>query len=220
MKRFALVGSVLVIAIAALIMLVMGTQSDSRAKSSDSGTDHRTQTSSPASKQDPEPTGETRTRPELPASSSHTEQVEPGKSPYREFVRDDGTLVRDHRAGNQEPNVSAPRIEPPQVPRKAKPEAIIAVRNAMRPIVHKCAEQLDANGFGEHPRLNGTITISIVSGKLSVDRAVIQVADVAPGDADVMVNCVTEPMEQLSLAIQGHDDLVRHDLHMPFRLGR
>jgi hypothetical protein len=215
MKRWTLIGIAVVIA-GAVIALILSLRSDSRA-----GTSAAADTPDPtAVEPDLEIGSGSGARPSLPASPSTTEQSDRDGQPFREYVRSDGTVVRDHRESGMADPDFVPMVHKPTGPRKLRPEVLLAVRDAMRPIVHKCAEKLDAEGLGEKPRLQGQITISVMEGHISVDRAALNVADVAETDAEAFMNCVREPTQQLVLPAPGHEDVSEYMISLPFRLRR
>jgi hypothetical protein len=213
MTRWTLIGIAAVIA-GAVIALILALRTDPRAGiTADPDTPEPT-----AVEPDLDISSGPGVRPSLPAVA--TEQSNRAGQLYREYVRSDGTVVRDHReSGVSDPDF-VPMVHKPTGPRKLRPEVLIAMRNAMRPIVHKCAERLGDDGLGEKPRLHGQITISIMEGHISVDRAALNVADVAEADAEALMNCVREPMQQLVLPAQGHEDVSDYMISLPFRLRR
>lgn len=159
------------------------------------------------------------TRPALPSDDKPAAESDSPEYPYREYVRDDGTLVRDHRTGIKAPDFTPQTLRAPGV-RKVPPEVIVAVRNAMRPIVRKCADNLNTQEFGEQPRLQSQVTISIFEGRLSIDDVFLYVADVADSDVDMITTCIKTPMEQLLLPAAGQEELSEYVLTLPFRLRR
>jgi hypothetical protein len=215
MKQWILVA-IAVVTAGALVALIFFLRSDSSAGASAAGDTPAATAVEP----DLETGSGARSRPSLPESGDTVEQSDRADRPYREYVRSDGMVVRDHRAsGTADPDF-VPQVQKPVGARKLKPEVIIAVRNAMRPIVHKCAEKLGSEGLGDKPRLHGQITISILEGQISIDGAALNVADVAEADAQALMDCVRDPMQQLMLSAAGHDDVTEYMISLPFRLRR
>jgi hypothetical protein len=214
MKPWTLIGIAAVI-VGAIIALILLLRSDSRAGiSADPPTPDST-----AVEPDLEGRSGPGARPSLAAPVVATETEREGQS-YREFVRSDGIVVRDHReSGVADPDF-VPMVHKPTGPRKLRPEVLIGVRNAMRPIVRKCSERLDTGVLGEKPRLHGQITLSIMEGQVTVDRAALNVADVAEADAEALMDCVREPTRQLVIPAPGHEDVSEYMISLPFRLRR
>jgi hypothetical protein len=215
MKRWTLIGIAVVVAGAAIALILL-LRADSRA-----GTAADPDTPSPTVVEQELDIGSgIGARPSLGTPEGTTEQFTGDGQPYREYVRSDGTVVRNHRASGVVDPDFVPMLPKPTGARTLRPEVLIAVRDAMRPIVHKCAEKLDADGFGEKPRMHGQITISIMEGHISVDRAALNVIDVAETDAEALMNCVRDPLQQLVLPAQGHEDVSEYMISLPFRLRR
>jgi hypothetical protein len=165
-------------------------------------------------------------RPQLPATAPAGElpaildlDTDAGARGPRVYAREDGVLVRDHRA-------RATMMTPTELMRpktgtaKVDSSVIIAVRNAMRPIVHRCAEAIPAASMGEDPRLQGEVMISIAEGNLSVDDAATKLVDVDESAAAPMRDCVVQGVKAIHLATPGTGAVTRTILTLPFRLRR
>lgn len=168
-------------------------------------------------------------RPQLPATEPRAAGELPsildvdsdaGATGPRVYAREDGVLVRDHRARATMMDTS--ELVRPKPPGTAKVEsaAIIAVRNAMRPIVTRCAEAIPADSLGGNPRLQGEVMISIAEGKLSVDDAVAKVVEVEESAAAPMRDCVVQGVRAIQLATPDAANVTRTILTLPFRLRR
>lgn len=217
MKRVAFIGLALLL-VGAIIVLTRAMLSDSQpAISSPPRSDDPTSLRD-SSEEDNSATPPV--RPTLPRRDGDALPSDSSEAAYREYVRADGTLVRDHRAGDREPSDFAPSPVRPPGAQSVEPEAILSVRNAMRPIVHKCAEELNPEQLGPKPRLQGRVTISILDGNLSVDSADIQVRDVPEEDVDAVVDCIKHPLEQQLLPAKGHREVSEYVITLPFRLRR
>lgn len=135
----------------------------------------------------------------------------------RVYVRDDGSLVRDHRANAPAPGLRG-TVPRPGIEAKVAPTAILAVRNAMRPIVHQCSESLSRSGLGANPRIQSQVVISIQNGQLVVDEAIVEAGDVSATDAAGVRECVESQVEAMTLPADGHEDVSRYTLRLPYRL--
>jgi hypothetical protein len=162
-------------------------------------------------------TAEARAAGELP--SILDVDTDAGAKGPRVYVREDGVLVRDHRARATMMS-SSELVRPKTAPAKMEPTTIIAVRNAMRPIVFRCAEAIPAASMGEDPRLQGEVMVSIAEGNLRVDDAVMKLADVEESAAAPMRDCVVQGVRDIHLATPEAADVTRTTLTLPFRLRR
>lgn len=167
-----------------------------------------------------------RPRPQLPGTTAEASgelpsildgDTDAGAKGPRVYVREDGVLIRDHRARStmmSTNELTRPKTEPVKV----EPTTIIAVRNAMRPIVFRCAEAIPAESMGQDPRLQGEVMVSIAAGKLSVDDTVVKIVDVDEGAVARMRDCVVQGVRDIHLATPEAADLTRTTLTLPFRL--
>jgi hypothetical protein len=175
-------------------------------------------------------------RPELPlpglGSADHsapegTAQMAPGNAARddgapaagpRVYVRDDGALVRDHRTRDAPPMMSGTVRRPQRDVVKVEPTTVVAVRNAMRPIVYRCSAETPETSLGAEPRLQGRVVISITDGSLGVDDVVITAVDVQEPAASQLRECVSQDLKLVTLGIPGAADVTGHALTLPFRL--
>ena len=166
-----------------------------------------------------------RPRPQLPAAAEGElpsildVDIDAGVKGPRVYVREDGVLVRDHRTRATMMSTNE-LVRPKTGPVKMEPTTIIAVRNAMRPIVFRCAEAIPAASMGEDPRLQGEVMVSIAEGNLRVDDAVMKLADVEESAAAPMRDCVVQGVRAIHLAAPEAADVTRTTLTLPFRLRR
>lgn len=168
-----------------------------------------------------------RPRPQLPATAQAggalpsilDVDTDAGAKGPRVYVREDGVLIRDHRA-RASMMTSSELVRPKTAPVKMEPTTIVAVRNAMRPIVFRCAEAIPAASMGADPRLQGEVMVSIAEGNLSVDDAVVKIVDVDEGAAAPMRDCVVQGVRDIHLATPEAAAVTRTTLTLPFRLRR
>jgi hypothetical protein len=187
-------------------------------------TDPETQADDPATgARDPSQ----RPRPQLPGTAEVAGElpsildvdIDAGARGPRVYVREDGVLIRDHRARATMMS-STELVRPKTGTAKMEPTTIVAVRNAMRPIVFRCAEAIPAASMGEDPRLQGEVMVSIAEGNLRVDDAVMKLADVEESAAAPMRDCVVQGVRDIHLAAPEAADVTRTILTLPFRLRR
>ena len=137
----------------------------------------------------------------------------------RSYVRADGVLVRDYR---KDPDRAAPSgpLRRPGVIGKVAPSTIVAVRNAVRPVVLTCLADADDRTFAAEPRLQLEVVVTISGGWLTAEEVNVQLADVGEPTASAMSTCVSDGVAALTLDAQGHDDITAYPLTLPFRLRR
>jgi hypothetical protein len=160
---------------------------------------------------DPQAAGQT-----APGSAARDDGGAPAAP--RVYVRDDGVLVRDHRTRDAPPMMSGPITRPRHGVVKVEPTTVIAVRNAMRPIVYRCSGETPETSLAAEPRIQGEVVITIAKGSLSVDDATIRVADVQEPAASRLRECVLPDVKRITLAIPDAADVAGHTLTLPFRL--
>lgn len=136
----------------------------------------------------------------------------------RVYVRDDGVMVRDHRTRAAPPMMSGTVTRPQRTITKVAPTTVVAVRNAMRPIVYGCLSDTPAHSLGADPRLQGVVVISIAASKLTIDDVTVQTRDVEDPGANQLQECVVQRMKPVTLAIPGSEDVKSHTVTLPFRL--
>jgi hypothetical protein len=136
----------------------------------------------------------------------------------RVYVRDDGVLVRDHRRRPGPPMASGPVSRPQRTVVKVAPTTVIAVRQAMRPIVYGCSAETPAGSMGAEPRVQGVVVISIAASKLTIDDIEVSTRDLEEPAASQLRDCVTQGVKPLTLTIPDSTDVTGHTLTMPFRL--
>jgi hypothetical protein len=163
--------------------------------------------------------GQTATaRPTLPASAADTEPAAARPAP-RVYVRDDGVMVRDHRTRDAPPMMSSTAIRPRRTVTKIAPSTVLAVRNAMRPIVHECWGETPTSTNAD-PRLQSQVVISISDTHLTIDDVRASTRDLDEPAATALRACVVQRIKPFTLVIPGGSDVVGHTLTLPFRLRR
>lgn len=154
-------------------------------------------------------------RPDAPAVAAHSDAGQGA----RVFVRDDGALVREHRQNAPEPGLRG-TVPRPGVEAKVAPSMILAVRNAMRPIVHACARSLPGDATRQDPRVQSQVIVSIDGGRLVVDEAIVEPGGMSEADAGILRECVESQVEALVLPADEHPVVSRHTLRLPYRLNQ
>lgn len=162
-------------------------------------------------------------RPRLPDSTAAVLPESHGETPDapapRVYVRENGTIVSDFRADAPPPTLRGRALRP-QPAGLVEPNAILAVRNAMRPIVRQCVESLPAASLGEGARMQSQVVIRIEGGRLRVDEVTTGTRNVAESDVAGLQSCVEDQVSVLALDVAGHQDVSQYLLRLPFQLQR
>ncbi len=210
-KRLVLVGLVVAVAVGLVALLLAArNRGSSPPKTAAAPPEEESSPAPTPSSVDPSP----RERPEVDEPLEDDE----ADGGARVYVRDDGKVVRDHRAGNPEPMMTG-GVPVPEKMRKVESRVIYEVRRAARPLVYECAEELDRDSFGDDPMIQGEIMITVESGALSVDQVAVKFRDIDADTADVAA-CVRDRVSQLSFSADGQADVSKYWLTMPFKLRR
>jgi len=122
-----------------------------------------------------------------------------------ESVRDDGTVVRDHRAQEQAP-----------ILRKMAGTTDVKVRADLRPLFKECGKQLRARDRTARGRIQAVMTTSVTHGRVKVDALDLQVEGL---DDSSYSDCVREQVEGIELyAPDGQDDVAAHTMTIQFKV--
>lgn len=124
-----------------------------------------------------------------------------------EYVRDDGTRVRDHRAGGPGPALR---------PRPVSRPALLKMRNDIRPLVKSCGKPLRQRERTLRGKMQADLTISIRAGRVTVEALDLQVQGLEDSS---FTDCVRSALEGLELdAPDDQADVSRHTLSLPFKI--
>jgi hypothetical protein len=158
---------------------------------------------------------------EIPQIRTPSDPVyEEGVGEYRQYRRDDGAIVRDHREGaaDREPSfggLSDPRQLPPTA-EKVRPQTVIAVRDALRPAVRRCANE-HAPEAEVGSAVRARLTFTVAAERLTVDD--VSMASRGLADTGPLEGCIASAARDLSLTIAGAEDVEGHPIDLPFRVG-
>lgn len=215
MKRLAL-GGFAVLVLVAVAALVITSRSSSEARGPARTAPPEAQRLEPSG--DPggaDPAGE---RPRLDAEQPAGEGA-PALAELtapREYVRDDGIAVRDHRSGDKAPNLTK-QIARPRKAQRIDAALMVSVKNAVRPHVTACTDQLPDDAFGADPRVQGEVIVSIADDQVRIDKLNLQLNDVRD---DGLTDCVRQAVAGVSVPSDGHESLEAYTLTLPFRIRR
>jgi hypothetical protein len=152
-----------------------------------------------------------------PSGAAQADDAGTAPAGPRVYVREDGVLVRDHRSGNP-PMRTAPIRRPRRNLGAVEPTTVIAVRNAMRPIVYRCTAEIPAAGMEADPRLQGEVVISIAAEYLTVDDVKVQIAHVQGAAESKLRDCVVQGVSKIAFDVPGATAVTDYTLTLPFRL--
>jgi len=127
-----------------------------------------------------------------------------------------GRIIRDHRKGNRAP-VDLPPAMHPADGRKLGSTLTYELGQKVKAVMQECTADLPPEARGASPRLQGSISIAIKEGQVSVGRTAFQVRDVVGAAVEPIEQCI----EQKALAIThptDESDLASYDLTLSFAL--
>ncbi len=151
-----------------------------------------------------------------PSAKRYSGDGQAKPAPQREYVRNDGTVVRDHRANSPEPNLERHMTVPKEIS-KIQPETLRAVRIALRPAMKSCISE-HAGAAEEGSKAQATLTVSVTDGELKVDKLHVGTEGLSPEADEAMRACATEAMLGHSQAVEGVEDVKRHVMTFPYDL--
>jgi hypothetical protein len=134
----------------------------------------------------------------------------------REFIRDDGTAVRDHRSNAPEPNLER-HITIPKGISKVQPETLRAVRLALRPAMKNCIST-HAGEAPEDSKAQAVLTVSITGEQLRVDTLKFQTDGLSAETEEALRGCATKAMLGHEQPIAGSPDVEKHVMTFPYDL--
>ncbi len=134
----------------------------------------------------------------------------------RTYVMDDGTVVRDHRAGGGEPPVATTPVPPEQ--RTLNPELSAKVYQQLAPRVADCTGKVPASARGADPFVYVNLTVEVDGGILSTTEVLPVAHDVEDAAAGALVACVRAGLSTLRVDAKGEPDQTSYVLQYPMRL--
>lgn len=160
--------------------------------------------------------------PRTAATESTTDAPEAGGEPstdkgYREYTTADGKLVRDHRAGNPEPITFAGGDHPPNGPR-IKATTTRAVSEQVRAIIKTCTADVPPEARGEKPRAEGKVTISIVSGHVTVSKAIFELTAVVGAAQEPTKACIESKVAAITTDVTDEPDVAEYAISMNYSI--
>lgn len=214
MKRLAL-GGFAVLVIAAVVMLVLSSRSDSEALGAPPPVPEQPRPAADRTGAGDRGAGAERPRLDDEPAAADAPALAPMTEP-REYVRDDGIVVRDHRAGDEEPNLTR-QIARPRKAQRIEPELLVTIKNAVRPHITACTDRLPDDAFGADPRVQGEVIVGIEDDQVSIKKLNLQLNDVRD---DGLTDCVRQAVSAVTVPAAGHAALEAYTLTLPFRVRR
>lgn len=98
-----------------------------------------------------------------------------------EYLRDDGTLVRDHRGAD----------EPPPA-RAVSQDTSVRVRRGLRELFKDCGRQLRARDRKARGRVQAVVTASIRAGRVTVEALDLQIEGLSDSEYEACVRRLVE----------------------------
>lgn len=149
----------------------------------------------------------------MSGSKSENSSVHPEVA-VRTYIRNDGTVVRDHRREDFGENLER-GITPPKSVSPVQPETLAAVRVALRPAMNKCIASHAADA-PDGSRAQAVLTVSIRSEKLTVDT--LEVSTEGLEDGEALKACISGVMLGHSQMVSGAKDADAHKMTFPYNL--
>lgn len=134
----------------------------------------------------------------------------------RTYVMDDGSMVRDHRAGGGQPPVATTPMPPEQ--RTMNPELTARVYQQVSPAVAGCAAKVPTDARGADPFVYINLNVEVDGGVLSATDVLPVAHDVEGDAAEALVACVREGVARLRVDATGEPDQAAYVLQYPIKL--
>ena len=213
MNKNLLIAGALVLGIAAFVLL--------RSSGSSSKESEPSAPKARAENARPVPTKRTRSvRPEIASARRKgiadrvaTADQGDGNEPTLEYLRNDGSEVRDHRENPPMPQLEATAGAPKSIA-KVAPKVVMQLRRDFRPIIEDCTNAHAAND--QEARAQVVVKTSLVEEMLSIDSLEVSTRGIEASDA--FVKCVDEQMRDHTARIEGAADHSGHTMTFPFDL--
>lgn len=138
--------------------------------------------------------------------------VRPGD--HRTHVREDGTVVRDHRTSAVSEEVER-RVTVPKALSPVQPETLAAVRTALRPGMQRCIKTHAAEA-PEGASAQAVLTVSIVDEALTVDTLALSTEGLE--DDEDLKACIRDVMQGHQQTVAGANDVAAHSMTFPYAL--
>ena len=139
-----------------------------------------------------------------------------GEVATQDYIRNDGTAVRDHRSEPSEPNFERRPTLPKELS-KVQPETLRAVRLALRPQMKECIAT-HASDAAENSKAQAVLTVSITDELLRVDQLEFQTTGLSAEVEEKLRACVSGVMLGHEQTVAGSVDVAKHVMTFPYDL--
>ncbi len=154
-------------------------------------------------------------RPESARGHEARESEARGNEARESEPRADGESVgvADHRGETP----SLPRRHRPGEPAEyvVQPTVIAGLRRALQPEIERCSEE-HGQGLAPGATIQGALEVTVRSGMLSVLSAKVEQSGV-PASSE-LIECARRAFAGAELRAEGHPDVDRHVLRLPFKV--
>ena len=125
--------------------------------------------------------------------------------------------VRDHRGSGSAVPLDIPPSVHPAEGRRLTSNLVHEVGTKLKGIVKECATTLPAGARGKDAHLEGLVVVAIKAKQVTVQKAVVQLRDVADTSVDAIKKCIEE--KALTLTQQADEiDLESYDINVSYAL--
>lgn len=131
-----------------------------------------------------------------------------------EYVRNDGSEVRDHRKNPPLPQLESAARAPAKGVAQVAPIVLMKLRKTLRPEVGQCAEK-HAAGV-EDARAQVVVTASIAEEQMNIDKMVITTEGLDDDAERAFISCVEQQVGDRELVMDGAEDVSAHTMTFPF----
>ena len=202
-KRFAVLGLAIVVVVAGISLLFMA-RSSSPTRSAEAVTPEPQATPVEREADLPPPRPVARPAPPVAAGDAAAEVAEVAE--VREFVRDDGTVVRDHRQNASAPDLTGAIPRPPSMTLFTS-GTMRSVRNAVYPLLTSCGRGATRTQPGEQQRVRVDALVNVEAGTLSLLKLTLRAAELEAADLAAIEECVRTGTAGLTLSTDGQRDV-------------
>lgn len=215
-QRTLLITAALVVA-GAVVALVIWLRSGSGADPAQSGTRVANKSDADTGERTPAAPLAKTERPEIersppPVLSKRGER----KPPVREYVNERGVMVRDYRTGDH-PDFNPEVVASPRK-QEVEPRVVKGVQNSVYDAVRECRKSVDPEAYGDKPRAQAEIVVSVEDGQASADKALIKMADIDEAAGKEFATCIQQQAKQLAFAADGHKKVSQYRITLIFPL--
>ena len=152
--------------------------------------------------------------PALPAAGSGSDEpVREGSDPRSYTVG--GVAIRDHREGDVKPLDMSPNLHAPDSRRLAS-TVVALITSKVKAALYQCAADIPREARGEHPKLEGQITVSIKEHVLTIDKTEAHVRDIVGAAVEPTQRCIEQRAQGLAVDAPDEADVAAYTISMSY----